>query len=990
MTESLIRWIATADALRHIEHFQTEIPLALTFIRERADDYYTSLVGDLFDRMRENSAESTEWARLGNAFAQFVDDDAGLLTRSRIDRSEGALYAAAAFYCGGFPASAYLSMARMIPIPREGTVRACYDLLMRPAEPVSGRVLGLVAALRLGDVNFIAQEAVRASEAAASALASGPDDWVPARLYEQLMHRFTLVNLRAVLPARVEGYWNSLIDSLVSRIPSTWEFFPSQIQAIQGQLFDNPASYTLQMPTGAGKTTLSETLLFDHLQSNPDEAAVLLVPFRSLASELRRGLVRNLNSMGINSRCAYGGTVPSGDEIRSLDETRLVVATPEALSGLLSADQGFLQRISLVICDEGHLLGMPSRGILLELLLARLKLRETGAPRFVFISAIVPNVQEINAWLGGTDETVIRSDYRPATADFAVLRQRNEGSSRYVDLEVHPQLTEPARFTVAGFLSRTDFQYFNPPTNRNRTLNFDSYKTKAVAAARKALPMGTAVIFAANKRGAQGAIGVTKELLEQLGFPLTLPTPIQYSNAARITAAVEYLRNEFGEDWVGTRALASGAVLHHGDIPQETREVLEEMLRRKHVLLAICTSTLAEGVNLPIRTLVLYSVRRRTSEGAGDLLLSRDIKNLVGRAGRAGATTRGLVICANAEQWPAIERVATDQPGEDMTGALKTLIDRLQELLALQNHVLTNEDLERTDALAALVDGIDSTLIDLAVEEISEETLAELAVNIANQTYAAQTIGEASGEVLRNVFRLRAARVASICAAGRIEWIRSTGAKLWLLATVESDLAPLFENWETLADPADEVFVGIMLEWAWNHGKLARTIKDAYRLEEGVSVDTVRASFFTTVRRWIAGDTYPQIAAASGQEIDDILAIQTRAVSFGLQTVIEQGVALIGKLLESQGRTVSPAVAVFSDCLRFGVSTASACALSAAGIRHRRAAILLANNVDVAASVGGGRVFLLSVASQVLRQDATGWRARLGDLVYENTLADVS
>jgi hypothetical protein len=88
MTESLIRWIATADALRHIEHFQTEIPLALTFIRERADDYYTSLVGDLFDRMRENSAESTEWARLGNAFAQFVDDDAGLLTRSRIDRSE--------------------------------------------------------------------------------------------------------------------------------------------------------------------------------------------------------------------------------------------------------------------------------------------------------------------------------------------------------------------------------------------------------------------------------------------------------------------------------------------------------------------------------------------------------------------------------------------------------------------------------------------------------------------------------------------------------------------------------------------------------------------------------------------------------------------------------------------------------------------------------------------------------------------------------------
>lgn len=97
---------------------------------------------------------------------------------------------------------------------------------------------------------------------------------------------------------------------------------------------------------------------------------------------------------------SYGGTVPTGDEVRNLENTRLVVATPEALSGLLSADQTFAGRISLVICDEGHLLGAQSRGIGLELLLARLKSRETSSPRSVFISAIVPNVQEINAGSG--------------------------------------------------------------------------------------------------------------------------------------------------------------------------------------------------------------------------------------------------------------------------------------------------------------------------------------------------------------------------------------------------------------------------------------------------------------------------------------------------------------------------------------------------------------------------------------------------------------
>ena len=76
-----------------------------------------------------------------------------------------------------------------------------------------------------------------------------------------------------------------------------------------------------------------------------------------------------------------------------------MVATPEALSGLLTAETSFYQRVSLVICDEGHLLDSVGRGVALELLLARFKTRKGGSPRFVFVSAIVPNVEEINAWL---------------------------------------------------------------------------------------------------------------------------------------------------------------------------------------------------------------------------------------------------------------------------------------------------------------------------------------------------------------------------------------------------------------------------------------------------------------------------------------------------------------------------------------------------------------------------------------------------------------
>ena len=110
--------------------------------------------------------------------------------------------------------------------------------------------------------------------------------------------------------------------------------------------------------------------------------------------------------------------MPTADEVHDLDEIRAVVATPEALSGLLGADAGFIRRITLVVCDEGHLLDGKARGVSLELLLARLRGRDTGGPRFVFVSAIVPNIEEINAWLG-----------RPGQRSFIATSDRRSQSS---------------------------------------------------------------------------------------------------------------------------------------------------------------------------------------------------------------------------------------------------------------------------------------------------------------------------------------------------------------------------------------------------------------------------------------------------------------------------------------------------------------------------------------------------------------------------------
>lgn len=992
MRASLVRWIGDADALRHLEYFRVQqSALDHGHIRTRGDDYYLALVGELFDRIREGSEDAAGWARLGNAFAQLAADHADRLLGIGIAKSDAALFAAAAFYCGGFPASAYLAMRGGAPPQDEGEIyQACFDLMARPSTMTSQAGRELIDALRRGDMATLARIGENAAAQSASALHVGPDAWIPARLFEQLTKRFLSSNVRAVLPNGGSDFWTPFVESLLDRRPAAWEFFPSQIDALRRGLLERSETFSLQMPTGAGKTALCETLLYWHARTTASDVAIMLVPYRSLASELRGTVVKRLNALGISTRCAYGGTVPTGDEVRDLDSTRVVVATPEALSGLLGAGDDFFRRISLVICDEGHLLDGGGRGVGLELLLARMRAREGGAPRFVFVSAIVPNIEEINTWLGGAADAVVRSDYRPALAEYAVLRSRGKGTNRTILLDMHPHEPIPTRFAIERFLSREDFEFLNSDTGRRNTYGFTSIKTQAIAAARKALSMGAAAVFAANKRGDQGAVGLAEELVKQIDNTLTLPSPLDFAARDQLALVVEYFELEYGADWLGTRTVAAGAVLHHGDIPQEAREVLETSLRQGHARFVICTNTLAEGVNLPIRTLVLYSVQRRQKSGRPENLLARDIKNLVGRAGRAGSTTKGLVICANAQQWWQVEQVARETPGEPVRGALRSLVNRLRRALAQQNVALTNPVLEATPLLHSLVDGIDATLIDLAAEEIGEDALVAEAVRLADQTFASQQADTASKQLLQNVFELRARRIVGIRTAGRLDWIRQTGARARMLDAVDSGLFAQRTTWDDIADPLDPSFVNVVLEWAWAQADVQDALREALHLDGNEDTAALKQTFFDTVNGWLRGLRFRDLVPVSRLAFDDLLTVHARVVSYVLQALVEQGVALLAKLVEGQAQLLAPAVVSFAEHLRFGVPTAAARVLAAGGLRHRSAAVALGNALVNAGITEDQRIGAFVAARRLLRARANAWRQRLGALVFENTLADVS
>ncbi|QGY33227.1 DEAD/DEAH box helicase [Pantoea cypripedii] len=982
MRRQLQTWINNADNFTYLRNFNvSQLSIELAHVSNRLDDYYISLVGEIFSNLRLQDIPSSEWAQLGNAFLQLVVDNTEQTLRERgISKDDAALFSSASFYFGDFPASACLAMRKSQQPTDPASLRAaCFDFLARPNNPRSHLVRSLQNDLKNGEVASISDLVRESYEAVNRALEEGPEAWILATLFSRLLGRFSQTNLRAVLPGGAHPFWTPLIRSLVDRQPSTWEFFPSQIQAIQRGLLENSASYAMQMPTGAGKTTLCETLLFAHLTSHQQDAAILLVPYRSLASELRGTLVRRLNAMGLPARCAYGGTVPSGDEIHGLDQIRAIIATPESLSGILSADSAFSQRISLVICDEGHLLDSGGRGIGLELLLARLRARPGIPPRVIFVSAIVPNIEEINAWLGGNNDTVIRSTYRPAIAEFAKLRPLGSGARTSVNIDIHPHEISERRFTVEKLLGNDNFGYTNPATGRMNTYTFTSIKTQAIAVARKVMPIGMTAIFAANKRGTQGAVGLAEELIKQLSFPLNLPDPLSFSRNDKLQRCIAYLQSEYGNEWIGTQSLGNGAVLHHGDIPQETREVLETLIRDGDIRLVICTSTLAEGVNLPIRSLILYSVQRRKMNGPPEAMLARDIKNLVGRAGRAGTNTKGLVICANPEQWQFVEPVATQSAGEHVKGALRDFIQRLNAYLIQNRLALNNEILEATPSLYPVIDGVDSTLIDLISEEVGEDDFAIHARQLADQTFAAKQLQDGQLGLLRNLFELRARRLVSLSQTGKLSWIRETGAKIRLLGSVEQILMPARERWQDPVDPMSDELRTALLEWAWIHRELRDDIVRTFRPEDD-DPERVKSKFFELVHRWMKGEAFVESARHLSVEMDDLLAIHTRVITFSLQSLVDQGLSLLKHRLQAEGIEIAVGVMNFAEQLRYGAPNLAAFILASSGVRHRKAYVALGNSITQMTAIESVHM-VRRQALDGLRQNASSWQEYLGGLV---------
>jgi helicase len=416
------------------------------------------------------------------------------------------------------------------------------------------------------------------------------------------------------------------------------EFYPPQAMAIKAGLLQGWDSFVISAPTAAGKTLIAEMAALKlHLEKGGK--IIYTVPLRALAREKFEDLTKKYSRIGMKMVQSTGDYDRADPWLREAD---LIISTNEKMDSLIRHHAPWLKDVNLVVADEIHLMGDAHRGPTLEVVLSRLKWMNPKL-RFIALSATIPNALQIARWLGAK---LIASAWRPVPLregvyfDDAVIF--NDGEVKWIERESRVDAVDLALATI-----REGGQALIFVNTRKAT------ETTALRAA-----VHTARLLSSQEQDA------LKRLSHDTNSASSEPTRLDKKLAELV---------------------AGGAAFHHAGIISSQRKLIEDAFRANKLKLVVATTTLAMGLNLPSRRVVIRDWRRYES-GAGMLPIPvMEIKQMSGRAGRPGFDEYGeavLIARHKKDEQYLFENYIKGEPEE--------IRSRLGSESALRTHVLAS------------------------------------------------------------------------------------------------------------------------------------------------------------------------------------------------------------------------------------------------------------------------------------------------------------
>jgi replicative superfamily II helicase len=458
------------------------------------------------------------------------------------------------------------------------------------------------------------------------------------------------------LPNFPRAYLERLAQPRRSTERPIYELWKSQMRAVQHGIFDGherrlpstalpPRHFIIAMQPGAGKTLIAELEIVRFLSDDDSGLCLYVVPTRALASQAEDELGRRMGDIGLHP-ISLAGMGLSLVDVTRLSNARVLITTPEKLNSILARQRDDVSvwnellspgRVKLVVIDEAHLMGtQDTRGLLLEMLLLRLRDLYPTA-RIVFQSAVIKNPILISRWLNegrkwADNSAIVVDDWAPTDLLYGVLRR--DGVVEYENGVEIPVLSGSATRGATIPPVQLVLQYCLP--RRLKTLVFASSQDRA---------RQIAGLIAAELPGPESGelspalvrlIVAVKAELAAMGVHLPV-------HDAAIKGRDE--QTQTADEFPLISCLCKRVAFHHAGLPASVRTGIERAVRGGEIEVVVATTTLAEGLNLPVSCVVVadlsfYDPDTQKHEPISRMLL----RNIAGRAGRPYEDTRGEVI----------------------------------------------------------------------------------------------------------------------------------------------------------------------------------------------------------------------------------------------------------------------------------------------------------------------------------------------------------
>ncbi|KAJ8260914.1 hypothetical protein COCON_G00166370 [Conger conger] len=400
----------------------------------------------------------------------------------------------------------------------------------------------------------------------------------------------------------------SKVKDLIGRLRGIQDLYEWQKTCLTLDSVQQRRNLIYSLPTSGGKTLVAEILILKELLCRKKNA-LLILPYISLVQEKVRGLAAFGLELGFLVE-EYAGSKGRFPPVKRRTKTSLYIATIEKGHSLVNSllENGRLDSIGLLVVDELHMLGEGNRGAVLEMALAKV-LYVSKSTQIIGMSATLSNVVDLKEFLKADNYT---NEFRPVQLkEYVKLKD-----SIY---EIDPKeehcfrLSRPLNFKYSSTMQKMDPDHI-------------------IALVTEVIPVHSCLVFCPTKKNCENvALMICKYLKKEYvqhreGEKAALLGDLRASGNGLLCPVLQ-------------KTVPYGLAYHHSGLTGDERRLVEEAYMAGALCLLTCTSTLAAGINLPARRVIL-----RSPYVATDFLKRSQYKQMVGRAGRAGIDTSGESI----------------------------------------------------------------------------------------------------------------------------------------------------------------------------------------------------------------------------------------------------------------------------------------------------------------------------------------------------------